>query len=124
MPWPTVGMNFVTTIRKNHSYTGTISAYLFACPYHRDRYLPRMIEQARSKYAVNTIDFHCMDVMDMKDEQFDFIIAYSVFPQPGSFDVYVNNKPVSTTSELTMEPHRYEVVIKYLTAENDTCPPT
>lgn len=43
---------------------------------------------------------------------------------PGSFDVYVNNKPVSATSELTMEPHRYEVVIKYLTAENDTCPPS
>lgn len=43
---------------------------------------------------------------------------------PGSFDVYVNNKPVSATSELTMEPHRYEVVVKYLTADSDTCPPT
>ena len=35
---------------------------------------------------------------------------------PGSFDVYINNKPVSATSELTMEPHRYEVVVKYLSA--------
>lgn len=41
---------------------------------------PRMIEQARNKYAVNTVDFRCMDVMELKDEQFDFIIAYSVFP--------------------------------------------
>ena len=43
---------------------------------------------------------------------------------PGSFDVYVNNKKVNATSELEMEPHRYEVVVKYLTADNDTCPPT
>lgn len=41
---------------------------------------PRMIEQARSKYAVNTVDFRCVDVMELKDEQFNFIIAYSVFP--------------------------------------------
>lgn len=41
---------------------------------------PRMITQARSKYAVPTVDFRSMDVMDLKDEQFDFIIAYSVFP--------------------------------------------
>lgn len=43
---------------------------------------------------------------------------------PGLFDVYVNDKKVSTTSELTMEPHRYEVVVKYLAADTDTCPPT
>lgn len=43
---------------------------------------------------------------------------------PGSFNVYVNDKPVSATSELTLEPHRYEVVVKYLTADTDTCPPT
>lgn len=43
---------------------------------------------------------------------------------PGSFDVYVNDKPVGATSELTMEPRRYEVVVKYLTADTDTCPPT
>lgn len=41
---------------------------------------PRMIEQASSKYATPLVDFRCMDVMDLKDEQFDFIIAYSVFP--------------------------------------------
>lgn len=43
---------------------------------------------------------------------------------PGSFNVYVNDKAVSATSELAMEPHRYEVVVKYLTADTDTCPPT
>lgn len=43
---------------------------------------------------------------------------------PGMFDVFVNNKPVGTTSELSLEPHRYEVVVKYLTASTDTCPPT
>lgn len=41
---------------------------------------PKMIEQAQSKYAVKTIDFRCMDVMDLKEETFDYIIAYSVFP--------------------------------------------
>ncbi len=43
---------------------------------------------------------------------------------PGTFEVFVNNKPVGATSELTLEPHRYEVVVKYLTAETDTCPST
>lgn len=43
---------------------------------------------------------------------------------PGMFDVFVNNKPVGTTSELSLEPHRYKVVVKYLTASTDTCPPT
>lgn len=43
---------------------------------------------------------------------------------PGSFNVYVNDKAVSATSELAMEPHRYKVVVKYLTADTDTCPPT
>lgn len=43
---------------------------------------------------------------------------------PGTFEVFVNNKPVGATSELTLEPHRYEVVVKYLTAETDTCPTT
>lgn len=38
--------------------------------------------------------------------------------------MFVNNKPVGATSELTLEPHRYEVVIKYLTADTDTCPST
>lgn len=39
-----------------------------------------MIEKARCKYAVKTVDFHCMDIMDLKNERFDYIIAYSVFP--------------------------------------------
>lgn len=43
---------------------------------------------------------------------------------PGNFEVFVNNKSVSATSELILEPHRYEVVVKYLTMETDTCPPT
>ena len=38
--------------------------------------------------------------------------------------MFVNNKPVGATSELALEPHRYEVVIKYLTADTDTCPST
>ena len=42
----------------------------------------------------------------------------------GTFEVFVNNKPVGATSELALEPHRYEVVIKYLTADTDTCPST
>ncbi|WP_455638719.1 class I SAM-dependent methyltransferase [Parabacteroides sp.] len=41
---------------------------------------PRMIEQARAKYSVPTVDFRSMDVMDLNDEKFDYIIAYSVFP--------------------------------------------
>lgn len=41
---------------------------------------PRMIEAAQNKYATPIVDFRCMDVMELKDEQFDFIIAYSVFP--------------------------------------------
>lgn len=41
---------------------------------------PRMIEAARSKYATPKVDFRCMNVMDIQGEQFDFIIAYSVFP--------------------------------------------
>ncbi len=42
----------------------------------------------------------------------------------GEFEVYVNNKSVGKSAELNMEPQRYEIVIKYLTAETDTCPPT
>lgn len=41
----------------------------------------------------------------------------------GAFEVFVDNKSVANTSELTLEPRRYEVVIKYLTAESDTCAP-
>lgn len=42
----------------------------------------------------------------------------------GMFEVYVNDKSVGAVSELTMEPKRYEVVVKYLTAATDTCAPT
>ncbi|WP_102409477.1 S9 family peptidase [Parabacteroides bouchesdurhonensis] len=39
----------------------------------------------------------------------------------GAFEVYVNDNPVGSSSDLTMEPRRYEIVIKYLTTETDTC---
>ncbi|MCD7935231.1 MAG: prolyl oligopeptidase family serine peptidase [Tannerellaceae bacterium] len=40
---------------------------------------------------------------------------------PGEFEVYVDNKSVGKSAELTLEPRRYDVVIKYLTLETDTC---
>ncbi len=43
---------------------------------------------------------------------------------PGIFEVYINDKPVGNSSELIMEPRRYEIVVKYLTTEADTCSPT
>jgi len=43
---------------------------------------------------------------------------------PGSFEVYVDDKVTKASSELILEPRRYEVVIKYLTAETDTVAPT
>lgn len=42
----------------------------------------------------------------------------------GEFEVYVDGKSVSSSSELVLEPRRYQVVVKYLTAKADTCPPT
>ena len=41
----------------------------------------------------------------------------------GNFEVFVNGKSVGKSSELKMEPKRYEVVIKYLTSEKDTVAP-
>lgn len=41
----------------------------------------------------------------------------------GNLEVFIDNKSVTNTSELTLEPRRYEVVVKYLTAESDTCAP-
>jgi dipeptidyl aminopeptidase/acylaminoacyl peptidase len=41
----------------------------------------------------------------------------------GDFEVFVDRKSVSKTAELCLEPRRYEVVVKYLTTENDTCTP-
>ncbi|MDH6305811.1 dipeptidyl aminopeptidase/acylaminoacyl peptidase [Parabacteroides sp. PF5-5] len=43
---------------------------------------------------------------------------------PGSFEVFVDNKSVPNTSELSMEPRPYQVVVKYLSTEKDTCPPS
>ena len=43
---------------------------------------------------------------------------------PGAFEVFVNDKPVGASSELVMEPAATQVVVKYLTAETDTCPPS
>ncbi|MDL2221929.1 prolyl oligopeptidase family serine peptidase [Parabacteroides sp. OttesenSCG-928-N08] len=42
----------------------------------------------------------------------------------GQFEVFVDNKSVAASSEQSLAPGRYEVVIKYLTAHTDTCPPT
>ena len=39
----------------------------------------------------------------------------------GEVEVFVNNKSVGKKSSLTLEPRRYEVIIKYLTQESDTC---
>ena len=41
---------------------------------------PKMIQKAQSKYRTPLVDFRCMDVHDIRDEIFDYIIAYSVFP--------------------------------------------
>lgn len=41
----------------------------------------------------------------------------------GELEVFVDNKSVAKSAELKLEPRRYEVVIKYLTAESDTCAP-
>lgn len=43
---------------------------------------------------------------------------------PGNFEVFVDEKPVAATSELTMEPRRYAVTVKYLTAATDTFVPS
>ena len=40
----------------------------------------RMIEKAREKYGTPIVDFRCADVMDLTDEPFDLIMAYSVYP--------------------------------------------
>lgn len=41
---------------------------------------PGMIAKARCKYATPIVDFRCMDVMDLQEGLFDYIIAYSVYP--------------------------------------------
>lgn len=41
----------------------------------------------------------------------------------GEMEVFVDNKSVGKSAELKLEPRRYEVVIKYLTTESDTCAP-
>ncbi len=41
----------------------------------------------------------------------------------GNLEVLVDNKKVSNTTELTLEPRRYAVTVKFLTAESDTCVP-
>ena len=43
---------------------------------------PQMIEKAQCKYTDNSYipDFRCMDIMDLHDEQFDFIFIYSAYP--------------------------------------------
>lgn len=63
--------------------TGILESYLL--PYSPRQIVavdisPRMIEKARTKYITPLVEFRCMDIMDLKGEQFDYIIAYSVFP--------------------------------------------
>lgn len=63
--------------------TGVLESYLLT--YSPARIVavdlsPHMIRKAQSKYAVKTVDFRCMDILDLQDELFDYIIAYSVFP--------------------------------------------
>ncbi|MDD4116124.1 MAG: prolyl oligopeptidase family serine peptidase [Massilibacteroides sp.] len=41
----------------------------------------------------------------------------------GNLEVFVDNKAVANTVDLTLEPRRYEVIVKYLTTESDTCTP-
>ena len=63
--------------------TGVLEQYLLTyAPVHITGIdlSPRMIEEASRKYATPIVDFRCMDIMDLKDEKFDYIIAYSVFP--------------------------------------------
>lgn len=43
---------------------------------------------------------------------------------PGNFEVFVDEKPVSAASELVLEPRRYAVTVKYLTAAADTFVPS
>lgn len=42
---------------------------------------------------------------------------------PGNFEVYLDNKSIGKRAEVKLEPRRYEVRIKYLTLESDTCKP-
>ena len=63
--------------------TGVLEQYLLTyAPIHITGIdlSPRMIEEARRKYATPIVDFRCMDVMELNDEKFDYIIDYSVFP--------------------------------------------
>jgi 2-polyprenyl-3-methyl-5-hydroxy-6-metoxy-1,4-benzoquinol methylase len=63
--------------------TGVLESYLL--PHAPTRIVaidlsPRMIKQAQLKYQTPVVDFRCMDVVDLTDEQFDYIIIYSAFP--------------------------------------------
>ena len=100
MHWLIAGMNYAIMRRKRSTIflnrrlytrdcvdvgcgTGVLEKYLLTySPAHITGIdiSPRMIEMAHNKYATPIVDFRCLDVMDLKNEQFDFIIAYSVFP--------------------------------------------
>lgn len=67
--------------------TGILESFLL--PYAPSRIVgvdiaPRMIRRAQYKYATNLVEFRCLDVMDLHDERFDIIFAYSVFPHFGN----------------------------------------
>ncbi|RHJ87868.1 class I SAM-dependent methyltransferase [Parabacteroides sp. AM08-6] len=63
--------------------TGILESYLLA---HAPSKIvavdlsPRMIKQAQLKYHTPLVDFRSMDVLDLKNEIFDYIIVYSAFP--------------------------------------------
>lgn len=63
--------------------TGILERYLL--PFSPSRIVavdlsPQMIQQAQAKYKTPSVEFRCEDVMEIKDESFDYAIAYSVFP--------------------------------------------
>lgn len=65
--------------------TGVLESYLLA--YHPKRVVavdiaPQMIRKARDKYAAaaDVLDFRCLDVMEIQEETFDYILIYSAYP--------------------------------------------
>lgn len=63
--------------------TGILESYIL--PHAPDKIVavdisPQMIRLARIKYQTPIADFRCMNILDLTDEQFDYIIVYSAFP--------------------------------------------
>lgn len=65
--------------------TGILESYLLS--YRPKRIVavdiaPQMIQKAKDKYAqvADMLDFRCLDVMDLQEETFDYILIYSAYP--------------------------------------------